>query len=85
MLQPVTHAVFVTITDVQNKVHVDTVFYDSLLEQQMAEGKIREQYQGDQFVIVTHPRPDQVRSSEIKDVFYQAHMQTLIMGGINRH
>lgn len=84
MQQPVTPAIFTTITDVRNKVHVDTVFFDSLLEQQLGEGKIREQYQGEQFVIATHPGIDQVRLSEINDVIYQANMQSLIMGRLHR-
>lgn len=78
-------AIFVTITDIQNKVHVDTVFFDSLHEQQMAEGKLKEQYQGDQFVIVTHPVFDQGRSAQINDILYQANMQSLIMNSLHRH
>lgn len=85
MQKPVTHAIFTTITDIQSKAHVDTVFFDSLLEQQLGHGKIREQYQGEQFVIAAHPGIDQVRSSEINDVFYQANMQSLIMGSLHRH
>lgn len=85
MLHPVTHAIFTTITDIKNKVHVDTVFFDSLLEQHLGQGKIREQHSGDQFVITTHPGNEQVRSFETQDVFHQAHMQSLIMGSLHRH
>lgn len=75
---------FTTITDVRQKAHVETVFFGSLLEQQLAQGKLCEQYPGDEFVIVTYPGPDLVKSSEFNDVIYQARMQSLIIGGLQR-
>lgn len=77
-------AVFTTITDVDKKTHVDTLFFGSLLEQQLAQSQIREKYQGDEYVIVTHPGVDQARSAEINDVIYQARMQSLILGSLPR-
>lgn len=79
-----TPAVFITITDVRSKAHVETVFFGSLLERQLAEGKIRDKYSDAHFVIAAHPTPDQVRICETTDVFYQANMQSLILGSLNR-
>lgn len=82
--QPAPTAFFTTITDVHQKTHVETVFFGSMLEQQLAQGKLREQYPGEEFVIMTYPGPDLANSSEFNDVIYQARMQSLIIGGLQR-
>lgn len=75
---------FITVTDVKAKEHIVTVFYSSSLERQLEEGKLREKYQDERFVIMTHPSPEQVMSSETTEVFYQARMQSLIAASLNR-
>lgn len=74
---------FISITDVVAKAHVDTVFFSSPLELQLNEGKLREKYKDDRFVIATHPSQEQVRSSEITDIYYQARMQSLLRYGLS--
>jgi hypothetical protein len=70
---------FMTVTDIKENTHVKTVFFSSLLELQLNEERVRTEYKDDQFIVMTHPSKEAVRSNELNDVFHQARMQSLIM------
>lgn len=73
---------FMTVTDIQENRHVITEFFSSLLELQLSESRVREKYSDGHFIVTRHPSNDQVRSSELIDVYHQARMQSLILHGI---
>lgn len=75
---------FMTVTDINENTHVKTVFFTSLLELQVNEDRVRKEYEADHFIVMTHPAKDQIKSSELKEVYHQARMQSMIMHGLQQ-